>query len=161
VAKVRTTAAVSRARLAPAGPHCWPIEPNRGSRTLYEEGNSRHRARIEHNRDTILVHLSGEDGSGWTVLAVDRATCRWAVAQGWRQLDAAEGAFGRLHEWRACNCRVRRLDRPRNRRAGGSRIHARWRPGCPKSRKVATFAGHLHAFSVRYEQEHMFDPNGK
>jgi hypothetical protein len=33
------------------------------------------------NRDTLLVHLSDEDGSGWTVLAVDRATRRWAVSR--------------------------------------------------------------------------------
>jgi hypothetical protein len=30
-------------------------------RTLREDGNPAHRARVEHNRDTILVHLSGED----------------------------------------------------------------------------------------------------
>ncbi len=67
-------------------------------RTLHEDGNPAHRARIEHNRDTILVHLSGEEGSGWTVLAVDRGTRRWAVGQARRQLDAAEEAFGRLYE---------------------------------------------------------------
>jgi hypothetical protein len=66
-------------------------------RTLHEDGNSSHRARVEHNRDTILVHLSGEDGSGWIVLAVDRATRRWAVGQAKRQLDAAEDAFDRLY----------------------------------------------------------------
>jgi hypothetical protein len=66
-------------------------------RTLREEGNLSHRARVEHNRNTILVHLSGEDGSGWTVLAVDRATRRWAVGQAARQLDAAEEAFERLY----------------------------------------------------------------
>jgi hypothetical protein len=37
---------------------------------LHEEGNAAHRVRVEHNRDTILVHLSGEDGLGWTALAV-------------------------------------------------------------------------------------------
>jgi hypothetical protein len=68
----------------------------RRPRTLYEEGNPAHRARVEHSRDTILVHLSGEDGHGWTVLAVDRATRRWAVGEGRRQLDAAEEAFRRL-----------------------------------------------------------------
>jgi hypothetical protein len=67
-------------------------------RTLHDEGNPTHRARVEHNRDTILVHLSDEGGAGWTVMAVDRATRRWAVAQGRRQLDAAEEAFGRLYE---------------------------------------------------------------
>ena len=66
-------------------------------RTLHEEGNPSHRARVEHNRDTILVHLSGEDGSGWIVLAVDRATRRWTVGQGTRQLDAAKEAFDRLY----------------------------------------------------------------
>jgi hypothetical protein len=66
-------------------------------RTLHEDGNPAHRARIEHNRDTILVHLSGEGGQGWTVLAVDRHTRRWAVADGERQLDAAKEAFERLY----------------------------------------------------------------
>jgi hypothetical protein len=66
-------------------------------RTLHEEGNAAHRARVEHNRHTILVHLSGEDGTGWTVLAVDRATRRWAVGQAARQLDAAEEAFEGLY----------------------------------------------------------------
>ena len=66
-------------------------------RVLSEEGNPEHRLRVEHNRSTLLVHLSDEDGSGWTVLAVDRATRRWAVAQGRRQLDAAQDAFAQLY----------------------------------------------------------------
>jgi hypothetical protein len=66
-------------------------------RTLYEERNPAHRLRVEHNRDTILVHLSGEDGRGWTVLALDRATRQWAVAQASRQLDAAERACKQLY----------------------------------------------------------------
>ena len=66
-------------------------------RTLHEEGNPAHRLRVEHNRDTILVHLSDEHGGGWTVLAVDRATRRWAVGEGQRQLDAATEAFERLY----------------------------------------------------------------
>jgi hypothetical protein len=66
-------------------------------RTLHEEGNPDHRLRVEHDRDTLLVHLSGEDGQGWTVLAVDRATRRWVVAQGRRQLDAATDAYRRLY----------------------------------------------------------------
>jgi hypothetical protein len=65
--------------------------------TLHEEGNPAHRLRVEHNRDTILVHLSDEDEGGWTVLAVDRATRRWAVGEGRRQLDAATEAFERLY----------------------------------------------------------------
>jgi hypothetical protein len=66
-------------------------------RILHEEGNPAHRLRVEHNRETLLVHLSDEDGQGWTVLAVDRATRRWAVAQAPRQLAAAEDAFARLY----------------------------------------------------------------
>jgi hypothetical protein len=68
-----------------------------GPRTLHEQGNPTHRLRVEHNRDTILVHLSGEDGQGWTVMAVDRATRRWAVGEARRQLDAAAEAFERLY----------------------------------------------------------------
>lgn len=66
-------------------------------RILAEEGNASHRARVEHNRDTVLVHLSAEDGAGWTVLAVDRETRRWAVAQSRRQIDAATDAHSRLY----------------------------------------------------------------
>jgi hypothetical protein len=68
------------------------------ARVLHEDGNPAHRVRVEHNRDTILVHLSGEDGPGWTVLAVDRATRQWAVGQGRRQLDAARSAFHALYD---------------------------------------------------------------
>jgi catechol 2,3-dioxygenase-like lactoylglutathione lyase family enzyme len=66
-------------------------------RVLSEEGNPDHRLRVEHNRATLLVHLSDEDGKGWTVMAIDRATRRWAVAQASRQIDAAEAAFAQLY----------------------------------------------------------------
>jgi hypothetical protein len=68
-----------------------------GARALREEGNPAHRVRVEHNLDTILVHLSGEEGQGWTVLAVDRATRRAAVGESRRQRDAARQAFDRLY----------------------------------------------------------------
>jgi hypothetical protein len=68
------------------------------ARILHEEGNPAHRLRVEHNQDTLLVHLSGEEGEGWTVLAVDRATRRWVVEQRLRQLDAAEAAYSRLYD---------------------------------------------------------------
>jgi hypothetical protein len=67
-------------------------------RVLYEESNPAHRVRVEHDRNTLLVHLSDEDGHGWTVMAVDRATRRFAVAQARRQLDAAEAAFAQLYD---------------------------------------------------------------
>ncbi len=66
-------------------------------RILSESGNPQHRLRVEHNRDTLLIHLSGEDGKGWTVFAVDRATRSWAVAQGGAQQATAQGAFDRLY----------------------------------------------------------------
>lgn len=66
-------------------------------RILHEQGNPAHRLRVEHNGATLLVHLSDEDGAGWTVIAVDRATRRWVVAQAPRQLDAAEDAYSRLY----------------------------------------------------------------
>jgi catechol 2,3-dioxygenase-like lactoylglutathione lyase family enzyme len=66
-------------------------------RILSEEGNPDHRVRVEHNRDALLVHLSDEDGRGWTVIAVDRESRRVAVAQARRQSDAAEEAYTRLY----------------------------------------------------------------
>ena len=66
-------------------------------RILHELDNPAHRVRVEHSRATILVHLSDEDGAGWTVLAVDRASRRWAVAQARRQRDAAQQAHERLY----------------------------------------------------------------
>ena len=72
-------------------------DPPRG---LHEDGNPSHRLRVEHDRDTLLVHLSDEDGAGWTVLAVDRPTRRFAVAQARRQSDAAEEAYTRLYSER-------------------------------------------------------------
>jgi hypothetical protein len=69
-------------------------DPPRG---LHEQDNPAHRLRVEHDGATLLVHLSDEDGAGWTVLAVDRATRRWAVSQARRQRDAAEEAYTRLY----------------------------------------------------------------
>jgi hypothetical protein len=67
-------------------------------RILSEHGNPAHRLRVEHNRDTLLVHLSDEDGKGWTVLAVDRETRRWVVVQARKQLEAAEDAYAQLYD---------------------------------------------------------------
>jgi hypothetical protein len=66
-------------------------------RGLEEEGNSRHRVRVEHNKDTLLVHISGEGTHGWTTLAIDRATREWSIAQRYRQSDAARAAYGNLY----------------------------------------------------------------
>ena len=66
-------------------------------RGLEEEGNPRHRVRVEHNKDTLLVHISGEDGHGWTTLAIDRATREWSIAQRHVQSDAAKAAYGGLY----------------------------------------------------------------
>ena len=66
-------------------------------RILHEEDNPAHRLRVEHDRDTLLVKLSDEDGDGWTVMAVDRKTRRWVVAQSRRQVDATEDAYTQLY----------------------------------------------------------------
>jgi hypothetical protein len=56
-----------------------------------------HRVRVEHNRDTLLIHVSGEDGQSWTTLAIDRATREWSIAQRHRQSDAAKAAYANLY----------------------------------------------------------------
>jgi hypothetical protein len=66
-------------------------------RILHELDNPAHRVRVEYSRAAILVHLSDEDGAGWTVLAVDRPSRRWTVAQPLRQLDAAREAHELLY----------------------------------------------------------------
>src|ERR1700724_3272485 len=62
--------------------------PGKVVRGLHEHANPRHRLRVEHDARTLLVHLSDEDGAGWTAIAVDRATRRWAVAQAPVQSEA-------------------------------------------------------------------------
>ena len=69
----------------------------RAVRGLEEEGNPKHRVRVEHNKHTLLVHISNEDASGWTTLAIDRSTREWAIAQRDRQREAAEAAYERLY----------------------------------------------------------------
>jgi hypothetical protein len=66
--------------------------------TLHEEGRPKHRCRVEHDAATLLVHLSDEDGDGWTTLAVDRATRSWAVAQAPTQVAAAMRAVDLLRD---------------------------------------------------------------
>jgi hypothetical protein len=66
-----------------------------GSSAVWRKKGIRiNRVRVEHNRDTLLVQISGEDGHGWTTLAIDRATREWATAQRRRQVDAATVALG-------------------------------------------------------------------
>jgi len=68
------------------------------SRQLCDEANSRHRARVEHDNHTLLVHVSDEDGNGWTTIALDRTTRAWAVAQRDSQLGAATAAVDALYD---------------------------------------------------------------
>lgn len=67
-------------------------------RGLHEQANPRHRLRVEHNEHALLIHLSDEDGGGWTTIAVDRATRQWSVAQDARQSDTARAAYDALYE---------------------------------------------------------------
>jgi hypothetical protein len=46
--------------------------PGRIARGLHEEANPSHRLRVEHDDHTLLIHLSEEDGSGWTTIAAKR-----------------------------------------------------------------------------------------
>lgn len=73
------------------------VARGRTVRGLEEEGQPAHRVRVEHNRDTLLVHISDEDGQGWTTVAIDRATREWSVAQRERQGDAAQAAYSLLY----------------------------------------------------------------
>jgi hypothetical protein len=73
------------------------VQKGRAIRGLQEEGNSHHRAKVTHNSITLLVHVSDEDGKGWTTLAIDRDTREWAVAQRPRQTDSAVTAYGLLY----------------------------------------------------------------
>jgi hypothetical protein len=68
-------------------------------RILHEDGNDAHRLRVEHDRARLYVELSGEDGTGpWTVLAVDRASRRYAVAQAETKTAATQVAAHALTE---------------------------------------------------------------
>ena len=78
--------------------------PSRGAspvRGLHEQTNPEHRIRVEHDAHTLLIHLSDEDGRGWTTIAVDRASRRWAVAQDVRQAATVRDAYERLYEGRS------------------------------------------------------------
>jgi hypothetical protein len=73
-------------------------DPDR-PRILREDGNPAHRLRVEHDRDRLYIELSGEDGSGpWTVLAVHRASRRYAVAQGRTKEEATRAAAEDLNQ---------------------------------------------------------------
>jgi hypothetical protein len=73
--------------------------PGRGRaiRGLQEEGNPSHRVRVEHDRHTLLVHVSNEDGRGWTTVAIDRESREWSIAQRRSQQEAAKAACGLLY----------------------------------------------------------------
>jgi hypothetical protein len=67
------------------------------ARALCEDGNPRHRVRVEHDNHTLLVHISDEDGHGWTTVALDRPSRGWSIAQRDSQLDAAVAAVNALY----------------------------------------------------------------
>jgi hypothetical protein len=86
--------------IADTGPDDSAGDGSQRARILHEEGNPSHRLRVEHDQDTLLVHLSDEDGHGWTVLAVDRRSRRWALAQGPTQQATAQRAYTELDDLR-------------------------------------------------------------
>ncbi len=74
--------------------------PGRGrvTRTLQDDKNPQHRARVVHSQDTLLVQIADEAGPGWTVIAIDRKTREWSVAQRRRQNEAAAAAYDLLYD---------------------------------------------------------------
>ena len=78
----------------------------RAIRGLQEESNPRHRVRVEHDRHTLLIHVSNEDGHGWTTLAIDRRSRNWSIAQRKSQKAAAVAAYGSLYEPRGASGRT-------------------------------------------------------
>jgi hypothetical protein len=66
-------------------------------RALQDERNPLHRVRVEHNRETLLIHLSNEDGQGWTCIVIDRKSREWSIAQRRVQMEAATAAYGNLY----------------------------------------------------------------
>ncbi len=87
----------------PSGRRRWTsfvaddTSPGKSVRGLHETTNPSHRLRVEHDQYTLLIHLSDEDGHGWTTIAVDRATRQSAIAQGLRQSDTAHRAYESLY----------------------------------------------------------------
>ena len=73
------------------------VTSGRRSRALCEQTNPAHRVRVEHDNHTLLVHISDEDGHGWTTVAIDRGSRVWALAQRDNQVDAATHAYNALY----------------------------------------------------------------
>ena len=71
--------------------------PGRQAHGLHEEANPSHHLRVEHDGYTLLIHLSDEDGSSWTTIAVDRATRICAVVHGRTQSNTARRAYESLY----------------------------------------------------------------
>ena len=69
----------------------------RVARGLHEGAKPFHRLRVEHDSYTLLIHLSDEDGNGWTTIAIDRVTRSSAVVHGVRQSDTSRDAYESLY----------------------------------------------------------------
>jgi hypothetical protein len=69
----------------------------RAARALHDEKNPSHRLRVEHDAYTLLIHLSDEQGGGWTTIAVDRASRVCAVVHGRSQSDSSRDAYESLY----------------------------------------------------------------
>jgi len=69
----------------------------RAARGLHEEANPSHRLRVEHDSYTLLIHLSDEGGTGWTTIAIDRATRQSAIVHGTTQSETSRDAYESLY----------------------------------------------------------------
>jgi hypothetical protein len=55
-------------------------------RILRELDKPEPRVRVEYSRNTILVHLRDEDGTGWTILALGAVFLDQPADLGWRHV---------------------------------------------------------------------------
>ncbi len=69
-----------------------------GAKALHELNNPDPRIRVEHDRDRLFINLSDEDGTGWTVIAIDRSTREYGVGQHRTQRTAAGLANDAMNE---------------------------------------------------------------
>lgn len=88
----------TRVRRPDTGRGRWTSFVAARPRALSEQDNPEHRVRVEHDNHTLLVHVSDEQGRGWTTIALDRGSRDWAVAQRDIQIDAATAAVRALYE---------------------------------------------------------------
>jgi hypothetical protein len=67
-------------------------------RGLHEHTNPEHRVRVEHDDHTLLIHLSGEDGDGWTTWPSTGRPGNGRSCRTDGRIDTAREAYEQLYE---------------------------------------------------------------